>query len=129
MKMRSVFTVLFVGLLLADVHAQAAASTVAWDHAASDPSTAPALLAEVQTYTFTLKVGALPAVTLTPTCVVNGSGVSCSAPVVLPPLILTVKTTFVLTASNAFGSASTTLTGQSPANPKGLKIITIVIGG
>lgn len=108
-------------LLLAPPLARSAAaqtgSHVDWNEADT--------LANVQGYTFTWKVDGGAPIPLTATCTLPASAtlVACTAPIPTPP---NGSHTYVLTASNAFGSAGATVSGAPPATPGGLKITIIV---
>lgn len=81
-----------------------------------------ATVAEAQGYAYTLKIDSAAPVVLTHTCAAVSSVTRCTAP--LASALLTPGThTLVLTASNAFGSASSPpLTGAPPAGPVTFKL-------
>lgn len=107
--------VLFVFLLLAtSVYAQI--STVSWTQ-----TEAPAI---ANGFTYTLKVDALAAVNITPTCVAQGTGSSCSGTFTLANPTATHG--YVFTATNAYGSAVATLSPGAPPNTSGFKIVITV---
>lgn len=109
----SVFLVSFILATSATLVAQAA--QVQWNQ-----TEAPAVSS---TFVYTLKVDALAPVTLTATCVAFNSSSACSAPITNPA---TGNHTYTLTATNAFGSASTTIGPGAPPNTSGFKITIII---
>lgn len=100
-------SVLFVIVLLAAVSAQAqtVTRTLNWNQ----PN---ATLAEVQGYTYTTQVDAAPPVITKPSCVA-GTPVTCTAPITFA----SGPHTITLTAINAFGQASVSLSGAPPSAP------------
>lgn len=88
--------------------AQTAVAKLQWTQ---NNLTSTATLADIQGYTYTLKVDGGPAQLLTATCV---APLTCTAPL---PTMASGTHTLALTATNAFGSGSTTLNGTPPANP------------
>ena len=71
-----------------------------------------ATLAEVQGYTYTTQVDAAPPVITKPSCVA-GTPVTCTAPITFA----SGPHTITLTAINAFGQASASLSGAPPSTP------------
>lgn len=108
-----------LALVAVDVVAQTPSYKLQWDQV--EP------VATVQTYSYTLKVDAAPAVNLTATCVATGAGTRCTAPLAALPAGST--HTLVLTAFNGFGSSSADpLTGVPPSKASGMTItVTITI--
>lgn len=81
--------------------------------------TQPEAVAVVQQFQYTLKVDTAVAVALTPTCVTQGTGSLCAAPLAA---MASGSHTLVVTAFNGFGSAATTLAGAPPTAPAGMTI-------
>jgi len=112
---RSILVVLAL-LLAPALEAQVPAVRVQWDH-----TEAPAL---ASTFAFTYKLDAAAPIPLTATCVANGTGSRCSAPIA--PLAAGQHTIFV-TATSALGSAtSAPLTGASPSTPVNVTIAIVI---
>ena len=100
-------------------YAQGVTATATWQQPGADVPTA-------QSYTYTLKIDTATPINLTQTCSTVNSQTQCTAPVA--NYIVGVHTV-VLTASNANGSASQTVTtGAPPSNPTSTKIIVIIVG-
>lgn len=76
-----------------------------------------ATLAEVQALVYTSQVDSLTPVILKPSCLA-GTPVTCTAPIVFT----SGPHTITLTATNAFGSASVSLTGAPPNSPVAISI-------
>jgi hypothetical protein len=99
---------LFALLVLACAE-RASAQTISRTMRWGQPNTT---LAEVQALVYTSQVDNAPAVLVTPTCVA-GTPVTCSAPITFT----SGPHTITLTASNAFGSTSASITGAPPSAP------------
>jgi hypothetical protein len=98
-----------------NAYAQTVTQTLNWDHLADT-------LAHVNGYTFALKINANPATQITPTCVANGSNVHCTN-----PITVVAGDVILLTATNAAGSASGTLTYNPGAIPTQPTTITVTV--
>lgn len=115
--MRIVRGLFFITLFTATLQAQTPSYKLQWDQ--SEP------LATVQGFSYTLKVDANPATSLTPTCVTQGTGSRCTAP--LTPLPAGTSHTLTLTAFNGFGSqAADPITGTPPSKASGVTITVII---
>ena len=115
--MKTFVLVLAFGLVGSVASAQTA--QILWTQ--SDP------LAKAQAETFTLKVDAAAPTALTAACTqIDANNSACSAPIAAPT---PGNHTYTLTATNAFGSASTTVgPGSAPGVPGGFKlVITITV--
>jgi hypothetical protein len=97
-----------VWLLTAAVSSQTVTRVADWDQ----PN---ATVAEAQAYAYALQIDAAAPVKLAQTCATVGAVTHCTAPVAAT---FTPGThTLTLTAVNAFGSASATVTGAPPSGP------------
>lgn len=98
--------------------AEAQTATAGWNQ--SEPPAAS------NAFTYTMKVDTLAATPLTQTCVVAGSGSACTA--TFPLANPTAVHTYVLTATNSFGSIATTLGPGAPPGTSGFKVqVTVVV--
>lgn len=113
--------ILAIGCLIAVVtaglvHAQTITQSLEWDHATDT-------LANIQAYTFTLKIDAGPVVQIAPTCVAQAPTAHCKTPITLA----SGTHVLIVTATNANGTASGTLNyvpGQQPSGPVNIVIVT-----
>ena len=111
--MRCNYFVLVLCLLLGVTpFAQTNNATVGWNQPEANAST----------FTYTLKVDTAAPITLTPTCATG----ACSAPFTLATP--TATHTYILAATNAFGTTTMTLGPGAPPNTSGFKVtVTVTI--
>jgi hypothetical protein len=102
-----IFTLGFILFLAVPSFAQA--SQVQWNQPETNAST----------FTYTLKVDTAAPLTLVATCTAG----ACSAPIATPT---TGSHTYTLTATNSFGSTSSTIGPGAPPNTSGFKITIII---
>ena len=114
--MKSILIALALLLGTTSAYAQTVSQSLAWDHLADT-------LANVQTYTFDLKIDAATAVPAIATCVAAGANVHCTTPLALTSgthtLILTAVNATAVTPSDPF----TYTPGANPTKPVNLTII------
>lgn len=119
MKKHLLLTLALLVALVAIGDAQTTTAKLQW----VQPLTGTQTLTDVQAFVYTLTIDALAPAVVPATCVA-GPPIVCTTP--LGPFASTGAHTLTLTASNGFGSASTTLSGAPPQAGTNVKVVITV---
>lgn len=114
--MRKILLAVIILLALATIPtAQTVTRTLSWEHLGVS-------LTEVASYAFSVQIDKTTPIAISPTCALSGTIVSCQSPITFTPA----PHVITLTATNAFGSTSGSLSGTSPTPAINIKVTVVV---